>query len=115
MSQYSDQTPNQTTNFRPKANIHNEMKSYINLASHGHFPLFFKEWLAEGVTNQGPMSFQVANRNVRETFKKLSCHRTQQKKKTALIGLQKDEREVFVKSFIKVVEHGLLKDLKTLH
>ena len=91
------------------------MKSYLHLASHGHFPLFFKEWLEEGIESQGPMSFQVANRNVRETFKKLAKHRTEQKKKTALTGLEKTERDVFVKSFIKVVEHGLLKDLKTLH
>jgi hypothetical protein len=108
MSQYS-------TNFQPKVNLQTEMKSYIHLASHGHFPLFFKEWLQEGITTPGPMSFQVANRNVKETFKKLSRHRTEQKKKTALTGLEKKERDIFVKSFIKVVEHSLLKDLKTLH
>jgi hypothetical protein len=104
-----------TTNFIPKPNLNNEMKSYLSLASSGHFPLFFKEWLEEGVNSGGPMSFQVANRNVRDTFKKLSRHRTEQKKKTALTGLAKDERDVFVKSFIKMVEHNVLKDLKTLH
>ena len=97
------------------SNLNNEMKSYITLASAGHFPLFFKEWLEEGVSSQGPMSYQVANRNVRETFKKLSRHRTEQKKKTALTGLNKEDRDVFVKSFIKVVEHNVLKDIKTLH
>lgn len=110
-----NQQPTPQINQKSNINIQNEMKSYIHLASRGHFPLFFKEWLEEGVESQSPISFQVANRNVRETFKKLSRHRTQQKKKTALTSLQKKERDIFVKSFIKVVEHRLLKDLKTLH
>jgi hypothetical protein len=106
-----------TTNFNPnpKQNLNNEMKSYLSLASSGHFPLFFKEWLEEGVNSGGPMSFQVANRNVRDAFKKLSRHRTEEKKKTALTGLAKDERDIFVKSFIKMVEHNMLKDMTTLH
>jgi len=95
--------------------IQNEMKSYIQLASAGHFPLFFTEWIEEGLESKQPMSYQIANRNVRDVFKNLSRHKTQQKKKTALIGLDKLERDVFVQSFVKVVEHSLLKDLKNLH
>jgi hypothetical protein len=46
-----------STNFNPSSNsqinkpVTNEMKSYINLASSGHFPLFFNEWLSEGVNH----------------------------------------------------------------
>ncbi len=98
-----------------KSSINTEMKSYIELARFGHFPLFFKEWLAEGAQLEHRMSYQVANRNVKDAFQKLSRHRTQQKKVTALTGLEKSERDVFIKSFIKVVEHDMLKDLKNLH
>lgn len=110
-----------STNFNPNINsefkkpITNEMKSYINLASLGHFPLFFNEWLAEGVNDGEPLSYRVANRNVREVFKRLSRHRTQAKKKTALTSFNDHERKVFIKSFIKVVEHNVLKDMTTLH
>jgi hypothetical protein len=110
-----------STNFNPSSNsqinkpVTNEMKSYINLASSGHFPLFFNEWLSEGVNHGEPLSYRVANRNVREVFKNLSRHRTQEKKKTALTSLADNDRKLFVKSFIKVVEHNLLKDMKSLH
>lgn len=109
-----------STNFNPNSNslkkpINNEMKSYINLAMSGHFPLFFNEWLEESTKDGEPLSYRVANRNVREVFKKLSRHRTQDKKKTALTSLEANERKIFVRSFIKVVEHNVLKDVKTLH
>lgn len=103
------------SNFIPQRQPANEMKSYIQLASAGHMPLFFSEWLEESTLNPTPLSFRVADKNVREVFKKLSKHRTEQKKITALTGLDKKERDLFVNSFIKVVEHSLMKDLKTLH
>ena len=61
------------------------------------------------------MSYRVANRNVREVFKKLAKHRTEEKKKTLLSALNDNERNLFIKSFVKVVEHNVLKDVKTLH
>jgi len=106
-----------TSNFKPNSTkpLSNEMKSYINLGQYGHYPLFFKEWLEDGVHYSEPMSYRVANRNVREVFKKLAKHRTEEKKKTLLSALNDDERNLFIKSFVKVVEHNVLKDVKTLH
>lgn len=95
--------------------INNEMKNYLNLAKTGYYPLFFAHWLNDDLKETEPLTFRVANRNVRDVFKKLSKHRSSERKKTALIGLEDKERKIFIRSFIKVVEHDLLKDLKSLH
>lgn len=95
--------------------INNEMKNYLNLAKTGHYPLFFEDWINKDIKDGEPLSFRVANRNVRDVFKKLSKHRSSERKKIALTGLKDNERKIFVRSFIKVVEHNLLKDLKSLH
>lgn len=95
--------------------INNEMKNYLNLAKTGHYPLFFEDWINSDIRDGEPLSFRVANRNVRDVFKKLSKHRSSERKKVALIGLSENDRKIFIRSFIKVVEHDLLKDLKSLH
>lgn len=95
--------------------INNEMKNYLQLAKTGHYPLFFQEWIQADIREGDPLSFRVANKNVRETFKKLSKHRSSERKKIALTGLDEKERKIFIRSFIKVVEHDLLKDLTSLH
>jgi DNA-nicking Smr family endonuclease len=95
--------------------INNEMKNYLNLAKTGYYPLFFSDWLNSDIKDAEPMTFRMANRNVREVFKKLSKHRSSERKKIALTGLEEKERKIFIRSFIKVVEHDLLKDIKSLH
>jgi hypothetical protein len=95
--------------------INNELKNYLKLAKTGHYPLFFQEWLNDDLKDDEPLSYRVANRNVRETFKKLARHQTFEKKKTALTSLKENERQIFIRSFFKVVEHDILKDLTSLH
>ena len=95
--------------------VNNEMKNYLQMAQTGHYPLFFEHWLSDDLKESEPLSFRIADRNVKEIFKKLSRHRSTERKKTALIGLSENERKKFVRSFIKVVEHNLLKDIKSLH
>jgi hypothetical protein len=94
--------------------INNLMKSYIDAAKIGHYPLFFEDWLKDKEW-QKQIAYRQANKNIKSVFKKLSKHRTTDKKKTALIGLNKNERDVFINSFFRVVEHNILKDLKSLH
>jgi len=94
--------------------VSNLLKSYIDSAKIGHYPLFFEDWLKDE-SWQKQIAFREANKNIKDVFKKLSKHRTTDKKKTALIGLEKNERDVFINSFFRVVEHNILKDLKSLH
>lgn len=95
-------------------NVNNLLKSYIDAAKSGHNPLFFEDWLKEHTWDR-QITYRNANRNIREVFKKLSRHRTTDRKKIALTSLDKHERDQFINSFYRVVEHNILKDLKTLH
>jgi len=93
----------------------NDIKSYIEMAQIGHYPLFHDQWLSDDMKSAAPISFRLANKNVKETFEKLSRHRSCERKKTVISALAEGERKMFVQSFMKVVEHNILKDLKTLH
>lgn len=91
------------------------MKGYINLAKTGHYPLFFEEWVNGSLKEARPISYRNANQNVKELFQKMSKHRSVERKKTLLTSLSHTEREEFIRSFFKLVERDILKDLKTLH
>lgn len=95
-------------------NVNNLLKSYIDAAKLGHNTLFFEDWLKEHKWDKN-IAYRTANKNVRDTFKKLSRHRTTDRKKIALISLDEKERELFINSFFRVVEHNILKDIKSLH
>lgn len=99
----------------PNANGDHLMDHYINLAKTGHMPLFFEDWLRAPLENEIPVSLAKANRTVRSFFKKCEKHRTLERKKTLLIALPDQERQEFIRSFLKVVERDIIKDLRNLH
>ncbi|MFT6631112.1 MAG: hypothetical protein ACJAS4_001059 [Bacteriovoracaceae bacterium] len=94
------------TNHTPKI----DYKNYLRLAETGHYPLFFNEWVQESFTQTQQLNFRKASHNVKHVFNQLARHKTIEKKKTALIGMDKLTREEFIRSFFKIVEHELLKD-----
>jgi len=84
------------------------------MAQIGHYPLFFSEWLPQSLNINQTLSFKSAGNNVKHTFKLLERHTTIEKKKTALIGMEKKSREEFIRSFLKIVEHETLKSITSL-
>ncbi len=102
-------------NQRPNQNGDHLMGHYINLAKTGQLPLFFNEWLKAPLEEERPVSLAKANRTVRSFFKKCEKHRGLERKKTLLIALPDDERQDFIRSFLKVVERDIIKDLRNLH
>ncbi|MCO4755738.1 MAG: hypothetical protein KC478_14755 [Bacteriovoracaceae bacterium] len=95
--------------------VGNSMKSYINMAKTGHYPLFFSEWLDGSLKEARPVSYKNAKQNVNEVFDKLAKHKSIERKKTMMESLSTDERSEFIQSFFKMVERDILKDLKSLH
>ena len=87
---------------------------YIQIAQTGHYPLFFDDWVFESMSKNKLTSVVNANKMVKQVFSSLDRHQSTEKKRTALLGMDKHEREEFIRSFFKVVEHELLKDLKSL-
>ncbi len=92
-----------------------EYQNFIKLAETGHYPLFFKDWMSTSLEQTQNISFKKASHNVKHVFNQLARHNTIEKKKTALIGMDRLSREEFIRSFFKVVEHEVLKEMKTLH
>ncbi len=89
-------------------------KNYLQLAQTGHYPLFFDEWVHASMNQGSLISLKRANHNVRSVFNLLDRHKTVEKKKTALMTLDKITREEFIRSFFKIVEHEVLKEDLTL-
>ena|SRR5690554_6753111 len=95
-------------------NVNNAMKGYINLAKTGHYPLFFEEWLNDSLKEGTAVSYRSASENVKDLFKKMAKHRSLERKRTMLTGLPEEQRDQFIRSFFKLVERDILKDLKSL-
>ena len=73
----------------------------------------YKNFISMGTTGQ-KVNVKKAGHNVKHTFKLLSRHKTIEKKKTALIGMDRVSREEFIRSFFKIVEHESLKRIEKL-
>lgn len=96
------------------SNAKQEYNNYIKLAQIGHYPLFFNDWVTSSLSQTQNMTFRKASHNVKHVFNQLARHRTLEKKKTALLGMDKLTREEFIRSFFKVVEHKMLQEVKSL-
>ena len=92
-----------------------DSENFLSLAKTGHYPLFYREWMEESLTTKYNLTFRKASHNVQHVFHQLARHRTLEKKKTALIGMDRISRSEFIRSFFKIVEHKLLEDIKNLH
>lgn len=94
--------------------IKQEYDNYLALGLTGHFPLFFDDWVKESHESNQKLNLRKANHNVAHVFNQLAKHTSLEKKKTALIGMDRLSREEFIRSFFKVVEHKHLSEVKTL-
>ncbi len=86
------------------------IKSLVELGVKGFFPLFEKEWIWEARENSKKLT---GNEKVKakKLFKRVSQHRSLDRKKTVLISLDEKERNLFIRAFLKMVENKIL-DLK---
>jgi len=97
-----------------ESQVKSDYNNYLAMAQIGHYPLFFTDWLHASLEQKQNMTFRKASHNVKHVFNQLSRHKTLEKKKTALLGMDKLSREEFIRSFFKVVEHEILKGVKSL-
>lgn len=97
-----------------KQSVKTDYYNYLKIAQTGHYPLFFNDWLTDSLDQTNNLNIRKASHNVKHVFNQLAKHKTLEKKKTALIGMDRLSREEFIRSFFKVVEHNILEDVKTL-
>ena len=91
-----------------------EIRQYVALAITGHYPFLESNWLKECNRSKTPLTFKNASKNVQEVFQRMHKLRTFEHKLLALHNMDEDDRNRFVKSFLKVVEHNVLERTKTL-
>lgn len=96
----------------------NEFDHLIEAGSQGHLPLFFQDWIHESYADLEEvkkLSFSLAAEVVEAGFKRMEKYNTIERKKTALQALKSEDRELFIRSFMKLVEYRTLDRLRELH
>jgi hypothetical protein len=93
-----------------------EYELLLELGTMGQFPIFFPEWITESYQDMDtPVSLTRAKKKIKEVFERLSRHKSFNRKQTALISMESEERKLFIKSFLRVVENKILdRDLTQL-
>ena len=85
-----------------------EIASLVEIGSKGFFPLFYPQWLYEVSNPQtNPFSKQEEEK-AKKILKQLQKHKSLDRKKTLLSSLEKEDRNLFIKTFLKAVEGKIL-------
>jgi hypothetical protein len=92
-----------------------EINSYLKMASYGHYPLFFDEWMLDLSQRPKRLSYSKAKTTVKKTFKNLQRHHSAERKKIALLSMNETERKDFIFSFMKMLEHEMVTKIENLH
>lgn len=89
----------------------------IEAGSSGYFPLFHQDWIKESFLeeNSPRISFSKAAENVERYYQQIKRHSSYERKQTALMAFNSNERAEFVRSFMRMVEFRSLDRLKELH
>lgn len=84
------------------------MKSLVDLGAKGLYPLFHQEWLEDAGENRRIKITGQDRINNRAIAKSLSKHKNLERKKTVLLALAEEERQMFIVDFLQKVEMKIL-------
>lgn len=84
------------------------IKSLVELGTKGFFPLFDPNWLNE--FHSRPHKKLTGNEKVKakKLLKRVSQHRSLERKKTVMLSMNDEERDIVLKAFFKMVENKIL-------
>lgn len=93
------------------------MKALIHLGTQGHFPLFHSSWLNDPEMRE--KKFQkitgLERARAKKLFQNVSKHRQLDRKITVLLSMNDDDRKLFMKAFLKLVEGKILDQKPEIH
>ncbi len=93
------------------------MKALIHLGTQGHFPLFHSSWLKDPEMKE--KKFQkitgLERARAKKLFQSVSKHRLLDRKITVLLSMSDDDRKLFMKAFLKLVEGKILDQKPEIH
>ncbi len=89
----------------------------LELGTRGYYPLFYPDWIQDSLDRlKTPISLTKARANVKKNLELLDRHQSYERKRIAVSSMSDDMRDLFIRSFIRIVENKLLdKELTNLH
>ncbi len=91
------------------------IKSLIELGTKGYYPLLHPEWIEE-VCQLGSIQLNKEETiKAKEIMRKVVKHKTIDRKRTVLLALPHNERMLFVRAFLSMVEGKLFNDQMEFH
>ena len=93
------------------------MKALIHLGTFGHFPLFHDLWLNWPELKE--RKFQkitgLERARAKKLFQQVSKYPQLERKRIVLLSMSEDDRKLFMKAFLKMVEGKILDQRPELH
>ncbi|MCY4523199.1 MAG: hypothetical protein OXB84_00530 [Halobacteriovoraceae bacterium] len=97
-------------------NYHDQsIDSLVDLGVNGFYPLFDRSWIDE-VQQTGKIKLTKKDQlRAKKIISRLSKHPHISRKKIVLRSLIKEERDIFIKTFLKMVERRILDKKGQIH
>ncbi len=112
MQKQASTKPKRSSTFHPSSNL----SSFIKMAIHGHYPLFYNSWFNEYLENKTSIkSTQKTKKLSREIIQRMDKHRSIDRKRTILMSLNKSDRMIFINEFLLMVESQVLDRKPGIH
>jgi hypothetical protein len=84
------------------------LKSLIKMGALGFYPLFDGTWINEVLKFTNLNLSKIEKQKAKRILLRLEKHKSLDRKKTILLSLGKEERDLFIKAFLKMVEGEIL-------
>lgn len=84
------------------------IKSLIELAALGFYPLFEDNWMQEVWQNKPKKLTGNEKAKAKTLFKRLCEHRTLERQRTVFWSMKDEDRMLFKRAFLKMVENKVL-------
>ncbi len=84
------------------------IKSLVELGAKGFFPLFDNNWLNDFYAEQPKRLTGNEKVQAKKLLKRVSKHRSLERKKTVILSMNQEERHLILKAFFKMVENKIL-------
>jgi len=91
------------------------ISSLIDLGISGHFPLFHHSWIDEIKLEKRFRLTMMEKKLANEILKRLTKHKSLERKQIILFSLPEEQRKTFIKAFIKLVEIKILDKRPEIH
>ncbi len=83
-----------------------QMAPLIKLGIKGQFPLFYPNWIAQSLSASSTLKIKkIERKKIHEISKKISKHKNIERQRTFLLSLSQEDRNLFVRAFLNMVEN----------